>query len=147
MDIMWIIIFILYMAYRAFSESQKKQARAQRRRVETNENPGTRHYRYEDVEPHQELPWDFDPDQYKKETLNTYRVRLVEDQPVKPVNKYQKHLHEIDDKVKNKAKRNTEEPETTISKGRNFDLDQESLMTAIIMSEVLQPPRSKRPIR
>jgi len=154
-DILWIIIFILYMAYRAFSESQKKQARAQRRRVVTTEDPGTRHYRYEEVKPHQEVPWDFDPDQYKQETVKSYEVKLEEVQPANEMNRYQKQLHKVgyrgEDKSKRKAdkleKASIEDREESSSNGWNFDLDSRSLVNAVIMSEVLQPPRSKRPIR
>ncbi len=154
MDIMWIIIFILYMAYRAFSESQKKQARAQRRRAVTTEDPGTRHYRYEEVEPKQEVPWDFDPDQYRQKTVESYEIKIEEDKPANEVNRYQKQLHKVENRRdKSKSKNDdlvvlpAEDREVSSSKGWTFDLDNESLVNAIIMSEILQPPRSKRPIR
>lgn len=151
MDILWIIIFILYMAYRAFSETQKKQQQAQRRKVTTREDPGTRHYRYEDVEPKQEVPWDFDPDEYQEKRARSYRVE-VEQVPQEEENVYRKKLKTIGDKKRDRSKRvverlaidDTREPAST---GFSMQLDNKSLVNAVVMSEILQPPRAKRPLR
>ncbi|MBS3968575.1 MAG: hypothetical protein KGZ94_00530 [Clostridia bacterium] len=150
MDILWIIIFILYMAYRAFSETQRKQQQAQRRKMTTREDPGTRHYRYEDVEPKQEVPWDFDPDEYQQQRKRSYQANVEEAPQEESI--YQKKLKTMGDKKRDKTKKVVEpstiaEPREPVSAGFSIQLDNKSLVNAVVMSEILQPPRAKRPLR
>ena len=155
MELIWIIFIILYMVWRAYSEAQKKQAASQRRQAEIE--AANRRRRGEvtqaDMEPVQEVPWDFDPDEYKRRT-SSQRVEVREARQVLQAEEsiYQKKLKEIGDKKRDKPK-NVAEPvvvsEITepASAGFSFQLDNKSLINAVIMSEVLQAPRSKRPIR
>jgi len=138
--IVWIVIFILYMAYRAFAETQKKQSQARRQQREVI---------YEDVEPTQEVSWDFDPDEYQRKKARVYRVEV--EQVPQEENTYQKKLKAIEDKQRDKPKEvevveplAINERREPVSSAFSVQLDHNSLVNAVIMSEILQPPRSKR---
>ena len=151
--IIWVVIFALYMAYRAFSITKKKQAEHQKRQVEIEAANRRRRGEVlqEDVNPRQELPWDFDPDDYKEKRVRSYRVE-IEQASQEEENIYQRKLKAIGDEkrsrtsneVGNLAVNEEREPAPV---GFSIQLDNKSLVNAVIMSEVLQPPRAKRPIR
>ena len=151
--IIWIVIFIIYMVYRAFSATQRKQAASQKRQAEIEAANRRRRGEviYENMEPKQELPWDFDPDAYKEKEVRSYRTE-VEQAPSEEENIYQKKLKAIGEEKRDRPDREvdnlvTNEAREPVPIGFSIQLDNKSLVNAVIMSEVLQPPRAKRPIR
>ena len=154
--LIWIIGFIVYMAYRAYRAyalAQRKQAASQERRAEIEVANRRRRGEviYEDMEPKQELPWDFDPDQYRKKEVRSYRVE-VKQAPSEEENIYQKKLKAIGDEKKDRSSRAADnlvinEEIESVPRGFSIQLDNKSLINAVIMSEILQSPRAKRPIR
>lgn len=152
--LIWIIGFIGYMAYRAYRAYalvQRKQAASKERQAEIEVANRRRRGEviYEDMEPKQELPWDFDPDAYKEKEVRSYRVETKQ-APLEEENIYQKKLKTIGDEKRDRSKRevgNVVNEREAVSTGFSIQLDNRALVTAVIMSEVLQPPRAKRPIR
>ena len=154
--LIWVIGFILYMAYRAYRAYvivQRKQAASRERQAEIEVANQRRRGEviYEEMEPKQELPEDFDPDNYKEKEVRSYRVK-VNQVPQEEENIYQNKLKAIEDKQRDRSNREVDnlvvnEEKRPVPIGFSIQLDNQSLVTAVIMSEVLQPPRAKRPIR
>jgi len=153
--LIWIIGFIGYMAYRAYRAYtlvQRKQAASKERQAEIEVANRRRRGEviYEDMEPKQELPWDFDPDIiFKEREVRTSQFEMKQ-VPPEEENAFQKKLKTIGDEKRDRSKRevgNVVNEREAVSTGFSIQLDSRSLVTAVIMSEVLQPPRAKRPIR
>ena len=154
--LIWVIGFIIYIAYRAYRAHvlvQRKRAASQERRAEIEVAHKKRRGEFvpEDTAPKQELPWDFDPDDYKEKEVRSYRIE-VKQVPKEEENVYQKKLKVIEDEQRSRSNREAgnvaiNEKREPAPVGFSIKLDNQSLVNAVIMSEVLQPPRSKRPIR
>lgn len=133
MNFTWIVVFVLFMMYRSFLESQKKQAAARRRAQSTQLQE--QHVSWEaDLE---ESPWE-------TEAVEQDRVPLE-------VNHYQQHLDRIEDEstaLPTAPKRiavieTDEQAPCAIS----LSFDNESVVNGLVMSEILQPPRALRPFK
>lgn len=153
--LIWLIGLALYMAYRAYRAYvlvQRKQEAHQKRQAEIEVANRKRRGEviYEDMEPKQELPWDFDPDVYREKEARSYRAK-VKQAPQEEENIYQKKLKAIEDEKRDRSKREIDNlvvnERESVSTGFSIKLDHKSLVNSIIMSEVLQQPRAKRPIR
>lgn len=163
MDILWIIIFVIYMMYRALNETKKKQEEARRRMQRKSKTtlPGDfvpRGKTYTEIDDYEEeLPWDFEPVEQYEQPQQVIIPDEIEETGVS--NKYLEKLKKLDT-IKKQAKledisqqrskqmvvEDIDSPDTTPQKlVLNFDSD--SIRTGFIMSEILQPPRAKRPIR
>jgi len=157
LDFLWIIIFVLFMMYRAFQESQKKQAEAQRRRQVLVQ-------KYE--KPKQEVPWDFEPWDAKDVTVQEYKPKYedtwnvpAQENPYIDLHKLQrrkekvkkaKDVYGIEDAVEDISVNIADSDsinEYNVSPRLTLSFDSSSMASAVIMSEILQPPRAKRPIR
>ncbi len=159
MEILWLVIFILYSIYKSYKETQKKQEQAKRRMQRSStqtvsDDHGTSGMPRgeQKLEPYEKIPWDFEP--MVTETTETIKSVEVFEKIEPKEEKVNKYLDALDKAKIRKRKKSAplmveeiDETPTTSFKKLALNFDSNSIRHAVIMSEILQPPRAKRPYR
>ncbi|MBZ4686794.1 MAG: hypothetical protein PWQ96_623 [Clostridia bacterium] len=156
MDLIGIIIFILFVVARAFSETQKKKRQFEERRRRPVSEPELPRF---DTKKINELPVD-----------DTTKKVLEDSRPLKKAHKIKEEIErEFEDYRKYKKQRQFEEKkylkevkqpvfseknrlrpaykktrQSSVSPVSGLQFSNDEIVKGIIMSEILQPPRSKR---